>query len=348
MMQISTYNSKKIAILNTIAIMLVLLLHSYYMEAVNYPLAQGIQLFTGTTGLSGVAVPLFYFMSGLLFFKSVESVRGCFSGIKKRIHTLLIPYIIWNVIFVGWYVVLHFTPGVSQFVNSDMLSHFNLSKPFSSLEYLLIEPAGFHLWFLRDLMVYVALTPLLFFLVKRYPWLTLILLFCLSGVIARCGITYFAFGAVIAMHYNIETFDSWISKPILAICGTLFFFNAVMTDVEVCQCVVGNHYWQQIVNFSGIFAIWGLYDIVFTMIGHSRLTNLMLKMSAYSFFIYLFHEPVFNIIKKMGLKIFGISNSSLIILYFVNPLIMAVLAVSVAWALKKYLPKIYSILVGGR
>ena len=72
------------------------------------------------------------------------------------------------------------------------------------------------------------------------------------------------------------------------------------------------------------------------------------KLVKYSFFIYLFHEPVFNIIKKLGLKILGISNSSLIILYFVNPLIMAVLSVSVAWALKKYLPKIYSIVVGGR
>lgn len=348
MMPISTYNRKKIAILNTIAIMLVLLLHSYYMEAVNYPLAQGIQLFTGTTGLSGVAVPLFYFMSGLLFFKSVESVRGVFSGIKKRIHTLLIPYIIWNVIFVGWYVVLHFTPGVSQFVNSDMLSHFHLSKPFSSLEYLLIEPAGFHLWFLRDLMVYVALTPLLFFLVKRYPWLTLILLFCLSGVIARCGITYFVFGSIIAMHYNIEKFDHWVSKPVLAICGMLFFLNAVMTDIVSCQWVVENSYWQQIVNFSGIFAIWGLYNIAFTKIEHSRVTDLMLKVSKYSFFIYLFHEPVFNIIKKLGLKFSGISNFSLIVLYFVNPLLMAVLAVSVAWMLKKYLPKIYSTLVGGR
>ena len=83
MMQISTFNRNKISILNSVAIMLVLLLHSYYLEAVNYPLAQSIQLFTGTIGLSGVAVPLFYFMSGLLFFKSVESIKDCFPGIRK-------------------------------------------------------------------------------------------------------------------------------------------------------------------------------------------------------------------------------------------------------------------------
>lgn len=68
MMEISTYNSKKIAILNAVAIVLVLLLHSYFLEAAEYPVAQNVQLFTGTNGISGVAVPLFYFISGVLFF----------------------------------------------------------------------------------------------------------------------------------------------------------------------------------------------------------------------------------------------------------------------------------------
>ena len=347
-MEISTYNSKKINILNAIAVLLVLLIHSYYMEAFDYPLAQGIQLFTGTTGLSGVAVPLFYFMSGLLFFKNVGSVRECIGEIRKRVRSLLVPYIIWNIIFVGWYVVLHYTPGVSQFVNSDMLSHFSLSQPFSSIEYLLIEPAGFHLWFLRDLMVYIAFTPLLFGLIRRYPRFTLIALLCVFGGIARCGITYFTFGAVIAVHYGLDKFGNRLSKLVVVICGILFLLNAVMTDFAACKCIVVNPYWQQLVNFAGILALWGLYDIVFSITQQNRLTDLILSLSKYSFFIYLFHEPVFNIIKKLGVKLWGIYDFSLIILYFVNPLLMATFAVGVGWTLKKYLPRIYSILVGGR
>lgn len=348
MMELSTYNSKKITILNAIAILLVLLLHSYYLEASDYPLAQGIQLFTGTTGLSGVAVPLFYFMSGLLFFKSVGSVKECILGIRKRVRSLLVPYVIWNIIFVGWYVVLHYTPGVSQYVNSDILSHLSLSRPFRCIEYLLIEPAGFHLWFLRDLIVYITFTPLLFCLIRRYPWFTLIALLCVFGGIARCGITYFVFGAVIAIHYGMEKFGSILSKPVVVICLMLFILNAVMTEFTACNSVVGNPYWQQLVNFVGILALWGLYDIVFTITRQNRLTDFILSLSKYSFFIYLFHEPVFNIIKKLGVKLWGISDLSLIVLYFINPLLMATFAVGVGWTLKKYLPRMYSILVGGR
>ena len=326
--------------------MLVLLLHSYYLEAADYPVAKSIQLFTGTTGISGVAVPLFYFISGLLFFKSIKSAKDCVNGLRKRVRSLLIPYIIWNIIFVGWYVVMHFIPGVSQYVNTDMMSRISWQQPLNTLEFLFVEPAGFHLWFLRDLMVYVALTPLLYYILKRYPWITLIVLYCISGSIARCGITYFAFGAVIAMHYGLERFNNFLSKPVVYVCGIVFITNAVIAMIPECQSVVGNPYFQQIAYFSGILAVWGMYDRCIE--GKSRITNAIMFVSKYSFFIYLFHEPVFNIFKKLSLVLLGVSNVSLIVCYFINPLIMTIVSIGVAYIIQKSMPKLYGIMVGGR
>lgn len=348
MMEISTYCSRKVAVLNTVAILLVLLLHSYYMEAVNYSAARCAQLFTGTSGLSGVAVPLFYFMSGLLFFKSVADMRDCVKGIQKRVRTLLVPYILWNIIFVGWYVVLHYTPRVSQFVNSDMLSHFSIAHPLESIEYLLIEPAGFQLWFLRDLMVYVAFTPLLWILLKRYPWLTLAGLFLIFGGIARCGVTYFALGCIISLDYSLEDFSRWLNKPVVFVCGLLFLANAVMATISECNALTSNPYWQQAVNTAGILTVWAVYDVVNTKEKHGKLSDIFLFVSKYSFFIYLFHEPAFNIIKKLSLKIVGVSDLSLIVLYMVNPIVMAGIALLIGIIIKRFSPMIYSILVGGR
>lgn len=348
MMEISTYNSRKIAILNVLAIMLVLLLHSYYLEAADYSVAQSIQKFTGTLGLSGVAVPLFYFISGLLFFKSINRIKDCFLGIRKRIRSLLIPYIIWNLIFVGWYVVLAFTPGVSRFVNSDMMSHFSVSHPMDSLEYLLIEPAGFHLWFLRDLMIYAVCTPLLYFLLRRYPWITLLLLFCVFGRITRCGITYFAMGGIISLHFSLEKFSSWLSRAVVIACVVLFLINAIMATMSAYSNVVGNPYCQQIANTAGILAIWGLYDIKHNIDGHCKFADVMMFVSKYSFFIYLFHEPAFNIIKKLSLRAVGINDWSLITLYLFNPFLMTLFAIAVAIVIKKLLPKTYAVIVGGR
>lgn len=348
MMEISTYNSRKIAVLNTVAILLVLLLHSYYMETANYSMAQWVQLFTGTSGLSGVAVPLFYFMSGLLFYKNVTCMKDCLTGIRKRVRSLLVPYILWNIIFVCWYVVLHLTPGVSQFVNSDMLCHFSIVHPLESLEYLLVKPAGFQLWFLRDLMVYVAFTPLLWILLKRYPWLTLTGLYLILGGIARCGITYFAIGSLIALHYSLGGVSRCLSKPVVMLCGLLVLVNSFLAAFPECNYLTGNPYWQQAANTAGILVIWGGYDMLNTKARYGKLSDIFLYVSKYCFFIYLFHEPAFNIIKKVNLRILGLHEWSLILLYFMNPIIMCVISVVVAKLMQKFIPKTYSVLVGGR
>lgn len=347
-MEISKHDSQKIAILNVGAILQVLLIHSYYLEAESYSFAQTIQLFTGAKGLSSVAVPLFYFISGLLFFRSVSSVQHCLYGIKKRVRTLFVPYIIWNCVFVGWYVFLHYVPGVSQYVNSDILGHLSWEKPLSSLKFLFIEPAGFHLWFLRDLIVYVFVTPLLFYVLQHFPWVSFMVILAAFGGIPRCGITFFVVGGIVSLHYGLDGFSKVISKPVLLVSSILYVSNAVLATLPGCHRWVLNPYFQQVVNLAGIVMVWGIYDIIFDRLTSSVLKHRVLEVSKFTFFVYLFHEPVFNILKKLSLKVLGVSNVSLILLYFINPIIMAAISVCVALVLKRMMPKVYSVFVGGR
>lgn len=349
-MEISTYNSKKIAILNAVAIVLVLLLHSYFLEAAEYPVAQNVQLFTGTNGISGVAVPLFYFISGVLFFKSVNRIKDCISGIRKRIRSLLVPYIIWNIIFVGWYLVMSIIPGISGFINSDMLSHFSINTPFASMDYLLLEPAGFHLWFLRDLILYVFVSPLIYVVCKRFPLVAYLLVFVLFGWINRCGLPYFSAGAVVAMHYGLDIFDKGVFKnnAVRFLLLMLFAAKCVMTTIPSCDVILYNPYFQQIANMAGIISVWWVYDVAFKAFSVSTLEKILLCVSKYSFFIYLFHEPALNIIKKLGLFILGVNNSTLVVLYLISPILMTAIAIGVAIIMKSIVPKSYSIAVGGR
>lgn len=348
MIEISTYNSKKIAILNAVAIVLVLLLHSYFLEAAEYSIAYNVQLFTGTNGISGVAVPLFYFISGILFYKSINHIKDCVLGIRKRFKTLLVPYVIWNVVFVGWYLFLSIIPGVSGFVNSDILNHFSLNKPIASLSYLLIEPAGFHLWFLRDLISYILMTPLIYIVCKRFPIIAFCMILIIFGWINRCGVTYFTAGAIVSIHLGLDFFEKGVfkNKGFRLFLLLLFLSKCIMTVLPTCNSILYNPYFQQIANLAGILAIWKIYDKV--LVENSRMSNVLLFVSKYSFFIYLFHEPVFNIIKKLSLWIIGRSEGALIALYFVNPILMMAFAIGVAWIMKKYIPIVYSITTGGR
>lgn len=103
-----------------------------------------------------------------------------------------------------------------------------------------------------------------------------------------------------------------------------------------------------IVCLCGIITIGKIYDWIASS---QSLTSKLIPLNSllgYSFFIYLFHEPVFNIIKKIGLMVFGVHEWSLILLYMINPLIMCAIAIMVAKLLQRFVPKVYSVLVGGR
>ena len=85
-----------------------------------------------------VAMPTFFIISGYLFFANNEKFNKeiYWQKIWRRVKTLLIPYIIWNMIM------------------AIKLKIFNLS--------IFVEPANMPLWFLRDLIIVSLLTPILY------------------------------------------------------------------------------------------------------------------------------------------------------------------------------------------
>lgn len=357
-MEISNYNSQKIKVLNLFLILLVLYIHSYYLEAAEYPVAMALQLFIGNNGLACVAVPLFFLLSGMLFFNGITKVSQCFQKQQKRVRSLLIPYLLWNCIFVLWYVVLQNLPGVGGFINSDMVGKVMSGSVFNSIKELFWIPAAFQLWFLRDLLFMVLFAPGLFYLVKYSKWLSPIIvlvpmvLLVDSGFFTAIdyelnridGIAFFCIGGCLSMHASLGQVDMWLSKPVVAIASVVFLGNAVWqmfgTDFNV---------WYNFLSaLCGCSVVWKGYDwLASNKSLASNLSSLNFAIG-YSFFIYLFHEPTFNIIKKLGLKVLGVHEWSLILLYLINPLIMCTVAIAVAKLLQRLLPKTYSILVGGR
>ena len=119
------------------------------------------------------AVPLFYAISGYLFFTDLYDGRNAdyqklWFKIKKRGKTLLIPYIIACLFPVVFNLTLEFIPGIEQFVNSKGISK-NFHQPIHKiLNFIYFDsgngsPYAFHLWFLRDLIFIVILSPILLY-----------------------------------------------------------------------------------------------------------------------------------------------------------------------------------------
>lgn len=334
--------------MNFIAIVFVVFIHSPYTEAVGHPLAISVQAAVTGSGLGLFAVPLFFAMSGLLFFKNVQRWNDCFPKIGKRINTLLVPYVLWNLVFVGWYALMGLLPGLEQYVNSNVFDQLCHARPLVALQRLFIDPAGFHLWFLRDLMLYIILSPLLYIGIRRYAWLLFLLSVICLGWIPRQGFSYFVLGGIISVHYSLENVEHWLNRKVSLVMFVLYLFNALAAALGLfCFQGVVYQYYLHIMGFVAIMAVWGVYDVMFSQC-QSRFLLKSSPWMSYTFFIYLFHEPAFNIIKKLGLKMLGVHDWSLIVLFIVNPFIMVGFAIGVGMAFKHCLPKVYALSVGGR
>ena len=348
---VSPYNSHKIGVLYVILIYFVLIIHSALVDLEGMPITRALVDFFGNFGLSVASVPLFYAISGLLFFKGgLTAASDCYSKIVKRIRTLLVPYVLWNLIYASFFIVLSMIPQVSGFVSSDVSSTISHNGLLQNLYYLFIQPVGFHLWFLRDLIIYVLLSPLIFLCIKKYPWVTLLLVYLSFGWLTNIGITYFILGGIIALHYELDDVNRFHSGKILLICSLIYILNAVVCYFHIPYIVsmVNIEYVRQLISLSGIIAFWGGYDFLYRRCACLNTRRLLSAIIPFTFFIYLFHEPSLNIVKKMGILMLGKSDIGLSIVYLITPIIMVVLSCMMGKCLKTITPRVYGILVGGR
>ena len=281
----------------------------------------------------------------------MKQLRDCYPKIRKRAKTLLLPYVVWNVIFVLWYFVLQNLPLVSSMINNDVVGSITSNGALNGLYVLFIKPIAFQLWFLRDLIIYVVLSPVILWFLKRIKWGLPVLLFIASWVglillpseIKIWGAFFFVLGGYMGVFHSLEDISRWLKKPIIVAAFLLYLSNAVCIPF-VASILPGSAIFFML---CGVLSIWGGYDVLFTKVD-SRIASIMAKLGKYSFFVYCFHEPVLNIIKKVGLGVIGASNANLIVLYLINPIVMYALTFGIAKVLQNNIPKLYSVLTGGR
>lgn len=187
-------------------------------------------------GICRVAVPCFFLISGYLFFSKLEDqwdTRIWLDKLKKRVRTLLIPYLLWNLIAAlaiwGYHWLFARMHGETypalfdSIIQAQGLWDASGGLPFDG-----------PLWFIRYLMIFVLAAPLFWFFIKYFRgWgiLVLSLVFIAIGFIPE-GVVFFAAGAWFKMEKKnmLEAFDHWkygvfILSALSLIALTLTFRN---------------------------------------------------------------------------------------------------------------------------
>lgn len=347
----SPYLSDKIKVISLIAITMVIYIHTYYTEGENYPIFMSLQRILGMPGLPGIANPLFYFTSGYLFFLSANTIKDCFPKIKKRIKTLLVPYLLANTLALIMYTVIdvisHTSPKLYNVINFHITDWF--SKDLSDLLYHIYwQPVAFQLWFVREMLIFVFLSPVIFVILKKVSshrilsFIALILLLA-AYYITNMPVLWMAIGGMISLSGIIDITRSGMTRTktsLMYICGTIFLVFVIVNGLGIYKIKFGY-------ALFGVIALWILYD----KIVKGRIlckNNKLAQACSYSFFIYLIHEPTLLIFKKIPLLLFGKNEIALTVSFIIIPIIFVIVTIYIGKYLRKYIPNAFSIYTEGR
>ena len=146
-------------------------------------------LWDGVSNIANIAVPCFFAISGFLFYYNF-SWNKLIGKWKRRIFSLVIPFVIWNTII---YVYYYFISRVSVFEMETV--------NFSVKGFILaiVNSTNSPLWFIRTLVVYIIVSPLL---VKLWKNKAIGLLMIVSLV----GTNYIGISTPIVSNYYLPMF----------------------------------------------------------------------------------------------------------------------------------------------
>lgn len=131
-----------------------------------------------TNELARIAVPLFFFISGFLFFYHTDfSMKMYKQKLKKRVRTLLVPYLFWNtVVFLLFFLTQIFFSSMTSGRNKLIVDYGWLDWMNLFWNYREGMPVCYQFWFIRDLIFVVLFVPVLYYFIKYCKAFAVVLL----------------------------------------------------------------------------------------------------------------------------------------------------------------------------
>ena len=319
-----------------------------------------LQLFF-TEGICRVAVPLFFLISGYLYYRNYQpGVKWHTDKMQKRLRSNGIPYLFWSLAVIAVFFVAQLIPATKPYFSSESRD-FTRFTLWNWLDAILINPMNSPLWFLRDLLILSMISPALTFLLKRLRWiwagsLFILWIVCVNVplyVIRWESLLFFNAGALLALHCK-ERCEQRLSLPKPVLFGILFAWIALVVAKTFYLCgldpkiLIDGKYdlvcdlLGKLNILVGIAVVWVSYDAI--VIGEGK----VIPFAQFGFLMFVTHHPIIGVIKKLLLKALGISYFTATISFVAAIILTVAMVVLSGYMLKKYLNKLYLLLTGGR
>ena len=336
--------------------------YSYWYQ--NFRLFHGLNQFIDAF-LRGISVPIYFFISGFVFFLNTDFNKNVYvNKLKNRVKTLLVPYLIWNAAAILLVILkqlplfssiladpstklnLTFANIVSCFWKDNGLlsvSDVNAIIPVSPF------PINASLWFIRDLMLVVIASPLIYWVIKR---LQKSYMLCIGMIYIYTtfkpdiyGVTalfFFSWGACFSINRLdiISCFRPYFkaSLYIYILLGILFLVFSEYIPLSV-------KYIKLIQSLIGLVLLFNLSSYLLEE-NYCKINSFL---SSSSFFIYVTHCLLVHRVTKILLRVFepvhDISVTGVYILSFVSTVSVLIFSF---YILKRYFPRLLVLVTGRR
>lgn len=311
--------------------------------------------------LTRISVPLFFFISGFLFYYKVYFNKDVYKKkLNKRCNTLLIPYLIWN--FLGFLILLvqmhprflslfpllqDYRIDITEFLSYFYGKDLPMDPPGDSA-----APIDYPLWFVRDLMILVVASPIIYWSIKHLKvffiiGLGVIWLFGLVdylGLPNECNksIFFFPLGAYFSIN-NLDFVEigkkMWWSPllfSLLAILDLLSFMGIISSI---------NNYSVPINVFVGMIA--SVYVVSFLI--QKTKFRISRFLSNASFFVFAAHGLIISKYMKAIIMIVQPQNPFVVLfIYFFVPISTILICLGIYRLLEEWVPMVAKVLTGGR
>lgn len=318
--------------------------------------------------LARIGVPLFFVISGFLFFYGKDFSCEIYKGkLKTRYQSLFIPFVIWNVIAIIWQMKC-FLPILSSFY-SPFEIHLSLGRIFNTffcnnnINGILVgppsaksssgNPIDVPLWYVRDLMVMVMFSPLIY-------WMTRKIGYCFS---IGTGLVWFSSALFIpkdsyvdhlvtaSFFFSVGASYSILKENIVVAFRKLKFTPILYLPIAFADALTkGMEYNEYLHKFGIVIGIIAAVVVASYFVNANK-GKVCVALANSSFFIFALHYLFIGDVGKFAFTVSHVPENNpyaMLALYFTVPIFSILVCLALYEILKRYAPKLSNLLTGGR
>lgn len=294
--------------------------------------------------LVGVVVPVFFIVSGYLYFLNIKKFdfKTYRDKSRRRFFSLVVPYLLWNLIALVLQLIkcrfLGF-PSLGLIENGHIVfprlieGFWNYSEGY---------PFAFAFWFIRNLIVVVLVSPLVYLIggIKQWPFFIFLLIVCVCDT-PLFGFEFFVIGCAMASFYSgwlkslklthvMPALLVWIAYGVAMVWVDFGRFGTFMLIVSSFCAFIVTFYFAR--RYSGVMA--------------GPVGRLLV---ASTFFLYAMHQLFCTVTRNFYAGIFGVDTSAGVILSFLCTFSTLLTCSFVVWLImRRIMPAATRVLSGNR